>query len=225
MSTPGVVFVHYAIPQQRLDDHFRWNDALYRAAGAVVYVVTDRLRSVPMYGRSVVIPKAFLPRLDGRTVFSLSMTKNRGIQAALAGQCDPIIVTDTDIAFSEAAWQELVDVGPSVASIPLYLMARSFDSRSKRDEATPGMTGTIGMCAEHWRSIRFDERCVAYGAEDGIVLAAIRAKEIVQVRDTIVWHIAHDNQNLMRVPGHGSADCWNRDTLNPDNFDANKSKR
>jgi hypothetical protein len=222
MNTPAVVFAHYQIPQARLDDHFRWNDAFYRHSGAVVYVVTDHLRRVPMYGRCVILPKIALPKLEGETVFSLSLTKNRGIMAALGGRCDPIIVTDTDIAFSDAAWEEMVGVASNVASLPVYLMARSYDARSERDKPDTGMTGTIGMRAKHWRHVKFNETCVGYGAEDGIVHRAIRERGLVQLRDTFIWHIAHDEQHLHRTPGHGSADCWNRDTLNPDNFAANR---
>ena len=223
MNTPGVVFAHYAMPQRRLDAHFRWNDTFYRHTGAVVYVVTDHLRPTPLYGRCVVIPRAFLPKQDGKPIFSLAMTKNRGITAAIAAGCDPIIVTDSDIAFGDGAWEEMVGVGSGVASIPVYLMARSYEGRSERDKPDTGMTGTIGMRAEHWRGVRFDEECVGYGAEDGRVYKAIRERGLVILRDAYIWHVAHDNQNLTRVPGHGSGDCWNRSTLNPDNFEANRS--
>lgn len=239
----GVVFVHYAIPERRLREHFEWNDELYRAAGASVYVVADTTysstKSLP-YVKTVVVPESRLPKRRRKRVFSLALTKNEGIKAALRDGCDVVIVTDTDVAFSDVTLFRMASVTEDEAIVPVYLMARSYGDRAESDQPDVGMTGTIAMTSRNWRQIRFNETCVGYGAEDGKVHEAIRQRGIVVVRDEplwrqgewhrkphYVWHIAHDpSKHLMRQPGHGSADCWNRDIgFNPDNFVANRRLR
>lgn len=219
----GVVFVHYAIPEKRLAEHFEWNDTLYRVGQATVYVVADRPYDVPEYAHCVIVPIEELPELGGKPCFSLSLTKNRGIEAALADGCTTVIVTDTDIAFSGSAWWQMVEAGPTEVVTPVYRMARTNEERDPTNRPDYGMTGTLAMTAENWRRVRFNESCVGYGAEDGVILDVIKQYSLSQLRDRHVWHIAHDpEKHLLRVPGHGSADCWNRETLNPDNFEANR---
>lgn len=219
----AVVFVHYRLPGARLRDHFAWNAEFY--PGGQVYVVAeDSLPDLPAYATTVIVPASELPGQGGRELFSLALTKNRGIAAALRDQNDIVIVTDADIAFGDESWKRMQAVQPGEAVTPYYRMALTYQTRSDNDHIDVGMTGTIAMRAEDWEGVEFNERCIAYGAEDGQVLKAIRHKNIKIIRETHIWHIAHDpTADQTNQPGHGRADCWNRDRFNPDNYLQNRA--
>jgi hypothetical protein len=88
----------------------------------------------------------------------------------------------------------------------------------------PGCTGTVALTASAWQRCTYNEQCRGYGAEDGILLRAIRRAGIQISRAHQVAHVAHtpedDQQN---IPGHGRPACWNRETINPDRFKENRS--
>jgi hypothetical protein len=221
----AVVFPHYRMPRSRLLDHFGWNVDIYNTKGVVVYVVADEMQESPSsFIGFVIVPESRLPLLDGRHIFSIAATKNRGIRSALADGCDIIIVTDSCIAFSPETWQRMCRVRLGEAIVPYYRMATTFEDRNAAEPPDIGMTGTIAMRAADWKGVRFNERCKGYGAEDGQIIQAIKQKRIKIKREGIVWHIAHDPAApQVNVPGHGRADCWNRKSgFNPDNFLKNR---
>jgi hypothetical protein len=221
-KTPAVVFVHYNMPEQRLRDHFAWNDAVYRSSGAAVYVVTDRDRNVPEYATCVLFPGEQLPLVDGKRVFSLSATKNCGIAKAIADGHSPVISTDVDVAFPGDTWQQLAIADHRRAYVPVYRMRTWPDREDAQDHDDPGCTGTVSMTAARWRMIHYNERMIGYGGEDGCLLRDMRSHVRV-IRDKQVWHIAHTpGVNPRNVPGKGRDGCWGRDSgFNPDNFENN----
>ncbi|KKN79759.1 hypothetical protein LCGC14_0336140 [marine sediment metagenome] len=231
----AVVFVAYGcVPQHRLDDHFKWNDAIYRESNATVLVVTDALYEL-MHpnGTQRILPKTSLPQLDGKVVFSLTKTKNFGVNYVLEywTDVDVIICTDVDVAFSPAAWDIMCEVEHGQAIMPVYHLCRDFDNRHQEPSRVDyGMTGTTAMVAEHWREIQYDERCVGYGADDGILLRDIQRAGIQLIPPRrkfpiapVVWHVDHTLAAVDNVPGGGRPDCWGRaEGFNPDNFEANR---
>jgi hypothetical protein len=219
----AVVFVSYLeVPEQRLHDHFCWNDAAYRENDVRVFVVSDRPHDVPEHATVLVFPVEWLPVVDGKPRFSLTLTKNFGNSIAAASGAESIICTDVDIAFPQHRFRELSDVNNETANIPLYRMAPSFEAM-KEGRLDHGCTGTIVMTADNWLRIRFDERCVGYGADDGILLRDIQNARLKVDRTVIVSHVAHVPGDGVRHPGSGSATCWGRDSgFNFDNFQENR---
>ncbi|OPZ25210.1 MAG: hypothetical protein BWZ02_02560 [Lentisphaerae bacterium ADurb.BinA184] len=223
-TTPGVVLVHYRMPADRLRLHLERNAAAYE--GAQVYVVTEQ--PVQIAGAECVpFPAARLPVRKGRPVFSLAATKSAGVARALDAGCDPVIVTDSDVEIppDTMAWFRQVPAG--AARIARYVM-RTWPGRlDAQDHEDTGCTGTLAMRASHWRRLRFDERCVGYGGEDGALLAAIRGAGLATDRSCHVLHHAHTpGHNPRRVPGSGIPDCWNRDSgFNPNLFAVNVKAR
>ena len=228
MPHTAVVFVSYLkVPESRLQEHFAWNDHIYRQFGNQlrVYVVSDVEHELPDYAETVVVPFEQLPLLDGVPVFSLSMTKNAGIAKAIKDGADVIICTDVDIAFERASFDALMSVDmdepQGVAIMPIYRMAESFEKRVF-GRLDVGCRGTISMTAANWKRFRYDEKCKAYGGEDGRIFIAIQSSGVRVVRTCEVAHIAHVPGDGARTPGRGSATCWGRaDGFNPDNFRGN----
>ena len=219
----AVVFVSYLkVPEQRLQDHFRWNDEIYRKAGARVYVVTDRQHDLPSYAECVIYPEDKLPMVNGKRRFSLCATKNAGIKAALACPTDVLICTDVDMMFPRPTWDRMVGAGPDEAVVPVYLMVPSAIT-TVSGHLDQGCTGTVAMTAENWAKIKWDERCVGYGADDGVLLRDIKAAGVKINRDCTVCHVEHpDGDNQKNSPGHGRAGCYGRDEFNWDNFEENR---
>lgn len=224
MTQIGVVFVSYLkVPEQRLQDHFRWNASLYESYGdrLRVYVVSDVEHDLPPYAETVVFPIERLPVI-GRRRFSLTMTKNFGNDAALADGAEVVICTDVDIAFWPDSFDTMTRVADDCAAIPVYRMAPSYEQRDQGG-LDHGCTGTIAMTAANWKRLRFDERCVGYGADDGIMLRDICRAGLTVLRSTVVSHIAHVQGDGKRTPGSGAATCWGRDDgFNFDNFHENR---
>ena len=220
---PAVVFVSYLkVPEQRLQDHLRWNDALYRDTGAKVYVVTDCEHDLPEYAECVLFPIEDLPMVNGKRRFSLCMTKNAGIRKAIDDGAETIICTDVDIAFPRRSWPVLANPGPVEAVVPVYMMAPSYERRDE-SHADYGATGTIAMRAAHWRQVQYDERCVGYGSDDGIIVADCMASGLALNKRPTVWHVEHPGAaDEPNVPGHGRAGCYGRDEFNFDNFERNR---
>ena len=220
----AVVFVSYLkVPEQRLRDHFTWNDEIYRAYGdrLRVYVVTDVDREVPDYATCVLYPMDRLPLVRGRRRFSLTRTKNTGITQAILDGADVVICTDVDIAFSLDVFQRMADVEESEAVVPLYCMASDADGEDGHIDQ--GCTGTIAMTAANWNRLPYEERCVGYGADDGILVNDIKRAGLEIIRDGPVIHVAHIEGDGNRTPGSGSASCWGRDDgFNYDNFRQNR---
>jgi hypothetical protein len=221
----AVVFVSYLkVPEERLQDHFAWNKEAYEQFGnrLRVYVVTDIAHNLPPYATCVLFPLERLPLVDGRRRFSLTMTKNEGIRRAIDDGVDVIVCTDVDIAFQPQTLALMSTVPSDFASIPLYRMAPSFEDRDG-GHIDHGCTGTVAMTAANWRRIQYDERCVGYGADDGILLRDIRLAELHVMRDHEVTHVAHVEGDGTRTPGSGSGTCWGReDGFNFDNFRKNR---
>ena len=221
----AVVFVSYLkVPEERLQDHFRWNKAAYESHGdrLRVYVVSDVEHDLPSYARVCVFPIDQLPLIRGQRKFSLTKTKNFGNDAAIADGADVVICTDVDIAFEPNQIGIIADVTDKIANIPVYRLAPSYEKRVTGN-LDHGCTGTVAMTAANWQRIRFDERCVGYGADDGILLRDIQAAGLTVDRHVIVSHIAHVQGDLGRNPGSGASTCWGRsDGFNFDNFRENR---
>ncbi len=223
LSDIAVVFVSYRIPTSRLREHFEWNRAIYEQFGDQlrVYVVSNVEHDLPEYAETVIVPEGQLPVLEGKPVFSLSLTKNAGIAKAIYDRATIVVSTDIDIAFDFGGFGMMVAVDNKTAVIPVYRMADSYESRYL-GQFDHGCTGTIGMTAANWRRICYEERCFGYGFEDGILHHAIKRARLVVMRDHTVSHIAHVPGDGNRVPGRGAETCWNRaNGFNPDRFVAN----
>lgn len=241
----AVVFVHYDLPIRRLREHYEWNSGIYEFQEIPVFTVTDnhwyvgdklgfmvQLRyphELPLVSeaRSVAIDEDSLNRLaelsDDDRIFSLSATKNHGIQHAIDAGYDRIAATDADIAWTPEAIEACKTVGPKEVIVPIYRMAQTFETRHEVSHPDHGCGGTICMTAENWKRQMYDERYVGYGGEDGRLRRDIGKLAIHENRETEVFHIAHDpTASQVNVPGAGRADCWNRDTINPDNWAANR---
>jgi len=248
LGRPAVVFVFYRnplsqrpIPLERLANHFAWNHEFYQRSRCRVLVVTAEPHDVPSYAECAIFPAEQLPTIGDRPVFSLSRTKNFGIQKAIEASFDPIIVTDPDITYTHKAWNKSLNVTTAEAVIPVYWMASSFEARTERcsirsirsglghfrdcrkSHEDIAATGMVAMCRENWQRIRYDERCLGYGAEDGFLLQEIRRAGITPMRGTVVYHIAHDanapQANFTRS-GFERQDGWDRE-FNPVNFVGN----
>jgi hypothetical protein len=219
----AVVFVSYLkVPEQRLLEHFRWNGAIYERHGVKVWVVSDVQHDLPPYAECLVFHPSSLPIVKGKRRFSLTRTKNFGNNKAINNGADVVVCTDVDIAFPENRFEMLTTVNDETANIPVYRMAPSFD-RIEDGHLDHGCTGTVVMTAGNWLRLPFDERCVGYGADDGILLRAIQRAPLEVNRDVIVSHIAHVPGDGTRNPGSGSSTCWGRaDGFNFDNFEANR---
>jgi hypothetical protein len=219
----GVVLVHYRMPRERLDQHLARNAQAYR--GARLYVVAEADLGLGGSATTVVVPEEALPLLGDRRAFSLAATKNAGVARAIVDGCEVVVVTDSDCELPPDTFRALAEVGPGAAVIPTYRMRTWPDRADPQDHDDPGCTGTLAMRSAWWREIRFDERCVGYGGEDGALLRAIREAGLAIDRARTVWHHAHTpGHNPRRTPGDGMADCWGRTSgFNPDNFLANRS--
>jgi hypothetical protein len=218
----GVAFGHFALPAQRLADHFDWNDAIYRDFSARVFVVVDKPYPVPDYAECVLFPSSRLPVVDGRTVFATTRTRNAGVRAALDAGCDPIIVTDSCMCFERESWETMLAVGSRPrrsAVIPVCRMSYSNDRdrRAERFEDAALATGTVSMLAEDWRMIRYNEKQFGYGCDDGRFEIYIRTAGIQIRREGIIYHMAHVEGAEQRE-FHGRTDHWNRASgFNPEN--------
>lgn len=248
MTSTSVIFAFWRnvasstpMPVQRLHDHFIWNDPLYSRSGVQVYAVTDQPYEVPPYVECVIIPPSDMPHIDGEVKFSLARAKNAGIQVALDDGAETVIVTDPDIAWTNEAWQASVNVSAESAVIPVYWMAYSYRERlsdclhantlvhaehCRGSHADGGATGTIAMNAEHWQTLRYDNRAWGYGFEDGLILRAIKRGGVRIERGTKVYHIAHDaSQPQVNFSGvFVRRDTWDVAT-NPINFAENRKLR
>lgn len=213
----AIVFVHYDLPAKRLVDHYEWNyDAYHELAAFVVLDENGDVNQMAGYTVRLRYPNEM-------STFSLSVTKNYGIRAAIAEGFDQIVATDADIAWTPEAIESCKNVGPKEAIVPVYRMAQTFETRHEVSHPDHGCGGTICMTAENWKRTMYDERYVGYGGEDGRLRRDIGALGISERRETDVFHIAHDpTAEQVNVPGSGRADCWNRDTINPDNWAANR---
>lgn len=210
----AVVFTSYKVPTSRLDEHFRWNDALYRRLGLKVYVVTDQEYPVPDYAECVVY-KEPMP------VFNLSKTSNFGVQHAVAQGFTVVIKSDVDIVFPDEAMERMVRCLDKEAIVPLYLMAVTYKDRRWNYVEAPKAEGTIAMAASNWKELRYQEKCEGYGSEDGIMIDSIERAVIHIHRGPVVWHIAHI-EGTPQKEKKGRHDHWNRDTgFNPDNTKKN----
>jgi hypothetical protein len=221
MPTPAVVFVSYGpVPEERLRDHFRWNDAVYRAHGVRVYVVSDVPRPwLPDYAEALVYPRRM-------PIFNLAKTKNYGIRTAIERDgCSTVIATDVDIAFPSDVFADLVAVGVRSAAVPIYRMASSYETRDVEWVDAPKATGTVAMDALDWWRVHYHEGCEGYGCDDGILLAGIHADGIAVVRDGHVDHIAHVAGTPQREFDRATprTDHWGRASgFNPENFRRNR---
>jgi hypothetical protein len=214
---PAAVFVAYRLPEQRLRDHFRWNDAEYRAKGIRVYVVVDRVYDgLPDYVRQLVYE-------DEMPVFSLAKTKNRGIRHAIEAGHSPIIATDSDILFPADALEQAIRTPAGTADVPHYWMAD--DESCASYVPAPKATGTVTMTADDWRRIHYHEGCEGYGSDDGILLHAIVKHKLRVDRGKHVWHIAHVAGTPQKEFDQAKprVDHWGRgDGFNPENFAGNR---
>lgn len=223
----GVVLVAYQDPEgdlglvERLYDHFTWNDAIYRSSGAQVYVVTDRQYNLPEYAICLVYPQESLPTVDGKSIFSLTKTRNHGIRYARMDGRTLIICTDVDVVFNEDVWERAMKVTDYSSAIPKYLMSANYPDRTNDYLEATNATGTVTLTAATWKYIKYDEQCSGYGCDDGIILADIFASHLALDRDGIVHHIAHE-LNTPQQEFAGRHDHRARTSgFNPDNFENN----
>lgn len=222
----GVVFVHYRLPADRFLDHFRWNQAVYGGVCPIVVLDHDRQGKL-----NAGMPMFTLEAVEPMPTFSLSRTKNQGIRFALSCMrnsqpcLDRIAVTDADVAWTPEAIEACRRVQAGKAIVPVYRMAIDYATREANSTPDMGMGGTVCMTAADWRRVCYDETYEGYGGEDGKLRRDMALLGIREERSTHVYHIAHDPAcPQVNVPGHGRADCWNRDTINPDNFSVNRHK-
>jgi len=222
----GVAFPSYRIPEHRLRDHFAWNERFYRDC-VRVFAVTDREYDVPSFATCVLFPEERLPVIDGIPRFATTRCRNAGIRAAMDANCNPIIVTDVDIAFEAMAWNAMKNViwnDFHVAEIPFCRMSTT-SNWSNRHSANfvfaKKATGTISMRAIDWGKVSYCEEQWAYGCDDGLIMTRIEAAEIEIRRNGYIFHMAHtDGAN--QVEFEGRSDHWNRDNgFNPENFQYN----
>ena len=212
----AVTFTHYNIPAKRLQDHFAWNDAVYRKHNARVYVVTDKQYDVPPYAECLVYPSKM-------PVFNLSKTSNYGVKTAINNGYDIIIKTDTDIVFSPEVFNACIQVRDKEAVIPYYKMSDNYAERNEKFVMAPYATGTISMTADGWEINHFNELCEGYGCDDGILKRRIEKSGygIKRYKQFDLWHIAHEAGTVQKE-FHGRTDHWNRDSgFNPENFKRN----
>lgn len=213
----AVVLTHWgdAIPQERLAQHWLWNDAAYRKHWATVYVVAEGRRDLPDYARLV-------PCYEDLRPFNLARTSNLGIRRAVEDGAEIVIKTDPDVFWP---WQTIAlcaSLGHGRGVCPTYMMAPSRAAAELGPSAcTPwkATCGTLALHADTWRAIcGYDERMKGYGVEDGDACA--RARKLVTIdRAPFVYHIAH-----VEGSGHGKqrADHWGRaDGSNPLNHKEN----
>lgn len=218
----GIVFPAYLkIPEERILNHFCWNEGVYASNDIRVYVVAEREYDwLPEYGEVVLFPIEDLPIVDNQPRFSIAKTKNRGNAKAIADGCDVILCTDVDIVFSPEEVAKYATMSDQEAYVPWYEMVESNLAKGRFDK---GCTGTIAMTAENWRRISYDERCVGYGSDDGIMLKHIEMAGLKIKREGVVKHVAHVPGDSYREPGSGTATCWGReDGFNFDNFKNNR---
>ena len=209
----AVVFVSYLkVPRERLQDHFVWNHEAYAQFGnrLRVYVVTDTPHDVPPYAECVLYPMEALPLVGGRRRFSPAKTRNAGLRKAIEDGADVLVCTDVDIAFTPQTLALMSTVPDDFAGIPLCRMAPSFEDRHG-GHIDHGCTGTVAMTAANWRRLPYDERCVGYGQDDGLLFWDIERAGITVMRDHEVSHIAHVEGDVHRTPGSGAATCWGRE--------------
>lgn len=235
----GVVFPSYRIPVQRLVDHFKWNDTIYRKLNASVFVVVDEkdddaskspedampfpaaVWDLPDYVQLVHFAECDLPVVDNKPVFSITKTKNLGIDVAIESGCDLIVCTDVDVSLDAEAWAAAMRVTDYTAAVPLYKMADTFDTRIKAHVDAPNATGTVAMTAHNWDRLRYEEKCVGYGCDDGIMCWSIRHANIKIDRTGNAYHMAH-SPGTPQAEFNGRGDHWNRDDgFNFKNFTGN----
>ena len=218
----GIVFAAYRIPPQRLLANLAWNNPLLGRRRCRVFIVTDALfseevrRQLPPNWFDCVYPKPM-------EIFNLSAAKNFGIQTALDAGCECVVVTDVDIAWPRMTLQFCYHVQDHYSVVPIYHMATTFQDREATELIDYGCGGTVAMTAANWRRIRYDERYVGYGGEDGQLRHDICQAGLAERRNCHVFHIAHDpTKPQTNLLGSGREDCWNRDSINPDNWGVNR---
>lgn len=213
-----IVITHYKMPEQRLYDFFKWNDALFKQYNCRVIVVSDKDHSnLPGYARVAIFPEEM-------QIFNLAKTSNYGIRLAGSGI---VCKTDPDCVFSEQAMQELHAVTEDNGLCYRYRMADSFETKEKA-KTWDASKGTMVLHYNHWEAISgYDERQNGYGIEDGD--AYHRAGQLTpgkSVRMSVAdfWHIAHSMEK--QTFGNTRKDCWNRDNgFNPRNHAHNQNVR
>ena len=212
-DTTAVVFVCHKIPERRLMEHFEWNDAFYRISGVKVFIVADKdYDFVPDYAKCLVYP-------DEMPVFNLSATSNFGIRYAIDSGFERVVKTDVDINYTDGSWREMLRVDDGRGVVPLYRMVGSYKKRNTDFSPDGGATGTIAMTSGDWKKAHFNENCVGYGADDKILLMAMRDRGILvdECVNRNVMHIAHVADTSQNNKGERS-DYWNRDNgYNPRN--------
>lgn len=214
----AVVFVHYELPAHRMYEYCQWNSGV--CLDVRLFIVT-RDGVSPSIGRWY-RPTSVMYNKD-MSVFSLSATKNYGIEHAIRMGATSVAATDADIAWTPEAIEACKTVGDNEAIVPVYRMAQTFETRHEVSHPDHGCGGTVCMTAENWERAMYDERYVGYGGEDGRLRRDIAKLGIKERRETEVFHIAHDpTAEQVNVPGAGRSDCWNRDTINPDNWAVNR---
>jgi hypothetical protein len=220
LPRPAVVFVCYGpVPDERLADHFRWNDAIYRENEARVFVVSDRARPVPDYARVLVYSEPM-------KVFNLSKTSNYGIRHALESGFGLIIKTDVDMAIPRNTWRRMLTISVRESAVPVYRMAANYQDRETKYVEAHNATGTVSMLAGNWRKAHFHEACEGYGSDDAILLQAIRKAglRIDRCSRLPIYHIAHiaDTPQKEFNQKNPRIDHWGRgDGFNPENFKHN----
>ena len=228
MNRLAVVFVSYLeVPEERLQDHFRWNRESYEQFEnrLRVYVVSDIDHDLPSYAESVIYPMDRLPMIAGRRRFSLTMTKNFGIRKAIADGVNVVVCTDVDILFPAGCLEWLAAVDEHTARFPVYHMM-DYADHNHMLKIDSGCTGTTSMTAANWGRVQYDETYSEYGGDDGALLADVRSAGLVIDRERRIDHIGHMPGDGDRIPGHGAETCWGRASgFNRDNAVVNRTNR
>lgn len=222
MADVTLVFTHYRLPEQRLQDWIGWNRDVVERMRARVIVVSDRAEysfPIPDWMRVARFPRQL-------AIFNLSATSNYGIRLAGRGIIAKI---DPDIFLGEKFPESVALVTERHGICPQYRMAAtaSADDRN-RASIWEASKGAIVLHYSHWDAINgYDERMDGYGIEDGDCFhRAGHAQGFTCDRKCEpVWHIAHAAGEEFRTPERRS-DYWGRATgFNPHAHKQNMSVR
>lgn len=206
----------FRIPAQRVAEHFKHNDDLYKSADVIPLLIVDKMYDPQIVGsaRQLVYPEPMLR-------FSNCRAKNYGIRFAAESGATVIITADIDVVFTRECLFECINVVRGHSVVPVYRMIQTMDEPGDvviADKAT----GVVAMLTEDWRVAHYNEESAGYGADDSLLLHAIRSAGIRIIRATgVLWHLAHQPGTPQRE-FKGRTDHWGRaDGFFPEAFAEN----
>ena len=213
------VIVAYRIPASRVEEHFRYNSALYAAHNIRQLLIVEKPYPAEIVGttRQIVYPGKM-------ERFNLPLCKNFGIRIAAESGGRVIIAEDIDVVFEESTLQECLSVLPGHAIVPVYRMIQTLENHGK-EVLAPAATGVVSQLVDDWRAAHYNEKSYGYGGDDTLLLSTIRhtGRKIIRAKGNL-WHLAH-------IPGtpqkefdskNPRIDHWGRkDGFHPEAFKEN----